>query len=539
MEMFNHLKIKHKISLLCLFFILSFFAYIFSNILIVKENRERLSQISSIYYPVLEAATITSSKTTELTQSIETAVTIGDEEIIGETRSVFAEIKNQLNIISKLQPSKSNEVERLKREVDDYYQSATYLANGLIMNTINFDNLSALAKINNEKLTRFLTDLADFKNARKNEFTALVDVSLARSDYGRDRGIIIGVAVMFLVLLACYLLTVSVTGSLRKVSDSLKEIAQGNGDLTVRIQYPNKDEVGLVVYWFNQFLDKLHGTISETIESIESLSIVSEQLAESSSISKIRIQEQTKSISQVSHSMNEMFDTVKHIANYASKASTEASSANSEAIKGTQVVEKTIEAIHELADEVKVASGVINDLEEHTSNVGVILKTIRGIADQTNLLALNAAIEAARAGDQGRGFAVVASEVRTLASRTQDSTQEIQKVIEELQSASVSAVEAMQRGMSKADVGVERSSIAGDSLSSISVKVENIHMVNENIASATEEQSQTAELINGYIDETNAIAAKVTEDTEKLDDITKSIKVAIQNLRQATNQFSI
>ena len=203
------------------------------------------------------------------------------------------------------------------------------------------------------------------------------------------------------------------------------------------------------------------------------------------------------------------------------------------------VVKKTIEAIHELADEVKTASKVIDELDAHTSNVGVILDTIRSIADQTNLLALNAAIEAARAGEQGRGFAVVADEVRTLASRTQDSTQEIQQVLEELQRASRGAVEAMQRGMSKADIGVEQSSSAGDSLTNISGKVQAINVVNEQIASATEEQAQTSKLIHGYIDETHSIATQVSKDTEVLDEIAQAIEVATQKLRKATNQFSV
>ncbi|MGC3835612.1 methyl-accepting chemotaxis protein [Moritella viscosa] len=266
---------------------------------------------------------------------------------------------------------------------------------------------------------------------------------------------------------------------------------------------------------------------------------MSTQLATSSSTSKSRIQEQSKSIDQVSRSMNEMFDTVRHIADYASNASLEASSANKEAETGTVVVDKTIEAIHDLANEVKTASKVIDELDSHTSNVGVILDTIRGIADQTNLLALNAAIEAARAGEQGRGFAVVADEVRTLASRTQDSTQEIQQVLEELQRASRGAVEAMQRGMNKAEMGVEQSSSASDSLISISGKVEAIHVVNEQIASATEEQAQTSKLIHGYIDETHAIATQVSQDTEVLDEIAGAIEVATQQLRQATNQFSV
>lgn len=539
MGLSTQLKIKHKIGILSAVVVVSFLTYLFANILVVKENKERLSQLSAIYYPVLEAATISNSKISEITQAIETSVTIGDEDMLLSADEVYADLITQLDFINSIHPDKRSELLLIKSEAKEYYNSAKYLANGLISGSISMDNLSNLAETNSLNLEKLLADLGKFKEDSQADFTALIDTSLASSDKSRNRGVMLGVGVIILVLAVCYWLTVSITGSIRKVSDSLQAIAQGDGDLTVRIDYANKDEVGDLVHWFNQFLDKLHSSISETINSIDSLSQASTQLATSSCTSKSRIQEQSQSIDQVSRSMNEMFETVRHIADYASNASVEASSANSEAETGTVVVKKTIEAIHELADEVKTASKVIDELDSHTSNVGLILDTIRSIADQTNLLALNAAIEAARAGEQGRGFAVVADEVRTLASRTQDSTQEIQQVLEELQRASRSAVEAMQRGMSKADMGVEQSSSAGDSLTSISVKVEAINVVNEQIASATEEQAQTSKMIHGYIDETHSIATQVSEDTEVLDEITQAIEAATQKLRQATNQFSV
>ena len=539
MGLSTQLKIKHKIGILSAVVVVSFLTYLFANILVVKENKERLSQLSAIYYPVLEAATISNSKIAELTQAIETSVTIGDEDMLLSADEVYADLISQLDIINSIHPDKRSELLLIKAEAKEYYNSAKYLANGLINGTISMDDLSVLAEKNRFILEKLLADLGQFKQDSQADFTALIETSLASSDTSRNRGVMLAVGVIILVLAVCYWLTVSITGSIRKVSDSLKEIAQGDGDLTVRIDYVNKDEVGELVHWFNLFLDKLHGSISETIQSIDSLSQASTQLATSSSTSKSRIQEQSQSIDQVSRSMNEMFETVRHIADYASNASAEASSANSEAETGTVVVKKTIEAIHELADEVKTASKVIDELDAHTSNVGVILDTIRSIADQTNLLALNAAIEAARAGEQGRGFAVVADEVRTLASRTQDSTQEIQQVLEELQRASRGAVEAMQRGMSKADIGVERSSSAGDSLTNISGKVQAINIVNEQIASATEEQAQTSKLIHGYIDETHSIATQVSKDTEVLDEIAQAIEVATQKLRKATNQFSV
>ena len=539
MALSSHLKIKHKIGLLCLFVVVSFLIYIAANVLVVKENRERLSQLSSVYYPVLEAATISNSKITELTQAIETSVTIGDEEILEGTHAVFTDIENQLASISRLQPSKSGEVEKLRKQAKEYYESAVYLADGLINGTISLDNLSSLAEKNGTKLTSLLEDLTNFKQVSKDEFSALIDTSLARSDSSRDRGMFIGAVVILLVVLVCYLLTVSITGNLRKVSSSLKEIAQGNGDLTVRIDYANKDEVGEVVHWFNQFLDKLHRSISETIDSIDALSSASSQLASSSATSKTRIHDQSQSIDQVSRSMNEMFDTVRHIADYASNASAEASSANSEANKGTQVVEKTIEAIHELADEVKVASNVIDELVVHTNNVDSILATIRSIAEQTNLLALNAAIEAARAGEQGRGFAVVADEVRALAGRTQESTSQINEMLSKLLNTADQVVNAMNSTQASCESTAENTNQVMSSLNVVTDSINEINDLNTLMATSAEEQSQVTEEVNRNMVEIQQIVNTLNTAAEKTTSTAGELEATSSGLRVGLGRFKV
>ena len=196
-------------------------------------------------------------------------------------------------------------------------------------------------------------------------------------------------------------------------------------------------------------------------------------------------------------------------------------------------------SINELASEIEQTSEEIVRLESYTDNVGSILDTIRGIAEQTNLLALNAAIEAARAGEQGRGFAVVADEVRSLASRTQDSTQEIQQVLEELQGASKSAVAAMSRGTSKAGSSVDQSATAGESLLNITDKVGGIVDINTQIAAATEEQNQTSELISQYVEDIQTMAQDAISSTSKLDGVSQSIQELSERLNTVANQFRV
>jgi aerotaxis receptor len=202
---------------------------------------------------------------------------------------------------------------------------------------------------------------------------------------------------------------------------------------------------------------------------------------------------------QVATAMNEMSATVHDVARNANETAQATRDANTESQHGQEIVRETIAAIERLADEVDKASGVIKKLEKDSENIGSVVDVIRNIAEQTNLLALNAAIEAARAGEQGRGFAVVADEVRTLASRTQQSTQEIQNMIEGLQAAARDAARVMEDGRNKAANGVQQVAKTGESLTSIAAAVDRIAGMSAQIATASEEQSAVAEEINRNI----------------------------------------
>jgi methyl-accepting chemotaxis protein len=210
-----------------------------------------------------------------------------------------------------------------------------------------------------------------------------------------------------------------------------------------------------------------------------------------------------------------MAATSQEVARNTAAAANAARQADSETQAGREVVNQAIDAIDHLAQEVVSAADVIHRLEAESGKIGTVLDVIRGIAEQTNLLALNAAIEAARAGEQGRGFAVVADEVRTLATRTQESTQEIQKMIERLQTGAKSAVQVMEQGRSKAQVSVQQAARAGTSLDTIATAVSAISDMNAQIASAAEEQGAVAEEINRNITNISQIANQTASGAEQ------------------------
>merc|ERR1711916_152255 len=217
-----------------------------------------------------------------------------------------------------------------------------------------------------------------------------------------------------------------------KAAEALRDIAEGEGDLTRRLEVRSNDEVGELCRWFNVFIQRIHDIVADVAEIVRTLDTSSQQLMTTTRDTEKGVVRQQSEIQQVVTAVREMAAVVSQVAESVSQAAENAEQADSESANGRQVVVSTMSQIESLSHDINAASVVIDKLQQETDNIGSVLDVIRGIAEQTNLLALNAAIEAARAGEQGRGFAVVADEVRTLASRTQESTQEINAMIEVL-----------------------------------------------------------------------------------------------------------
>lgn len=320
---------------------------------------------------------------------------------------------------------------------------------------------------------------------------------------------------LFIAIATAILSARTIARPISNAAARMGEIAEGDGDLTVSLEVHGSDEIADLSRNFNAFVGKIRNTIANVTISSAQLSTSGDEMSAIADTINHALDQQRQETEQLATAMNEMTATVQEVARNASQASDAAVQADGKASDGKRAVNQVSSSINNLAGEIDTAANVILELEKQSTRIGTVLDVIRGIAEQTNLLALNAAIEAARAGEQGRGFAVVADEVRTLAGRTQQSTQEIQAMIEHLQAGTRNAVQAMEQGKAKASLSVEQADQARKLLDEIAASVSIISDMNLQIASAAEEQGAVSEEINRNVITVNDLTNQNSDGARK------------------------
>lgn len=364
------------------------------------------------------------------------------------------------------------------------------------------------------------------------EVDEIVNVSVRRS-------MIVVIVLSVLALSAAYAVQKSIVTPISRVLDALKNISEGEGDLTQRIPVYGSDEVAALAFSFNSFVERLRIIISHVVQTADLVRKDAEHLSSISKQNETEIINQQLDIQQIVAAITEMASVVESVSQSVSETANQSLQADSAASKGNETVLATMSQIKNLSTEIHNATSVIDQLQTETLSIGSVLDVIKGIAEQTNLLALNAAIEAARAGEQGRGFAVVADEVRTLASRTQASTKEIREMIERLQNGSRKAVDMMSAGTVQVATSVHQASEASASLADITNMVCVIRDRTNQIAAATEQQSAATRQIEKNIDQISIVSKNSAKNSSEISANTRHLVETALEMSNLVGRFKI
>ncbi|MEI5640353.1 MULTISPECIES: methyl-accepting chemotaxis protein [unclassified Pseudoalteromonas] len=347
------------------------------------------------------------------------------------------------------------------------------------------------------------------------------------------------IIILAIIVVMILLATQMITKPIDALTDTMRDIASGEGDLTRRIDISSNDEVGQLARHMNTFIDKLRAMMLDTAAQAEQLSNASAQLREVSNNTNSEIQREKEQVDSVSAAVTEMAATVTEISRNAQETNQAADAVQRITNDGAGRSSQAQEVMTELALHIGEAAKVVSGLEQETNSIGAVIDVINGIAEQTNLLALNAAIEAARAGEQGRGFAVVADEVRSLASRTQESTDDIRNMISRLQQIAQKASVMMQQGQDRAEGTVEETQAVLNALKEITESVTTVQDQSHQIATSTEQQTVVAEDINNSLNQINELVNSTANHANVLADESRDLNDLAKALNATVNQFKL
>ena len=421
--------------------------------------------------------------------------------------------------------------------------SLWYQASSEVINAVKSNDIESAKRLHETKAKQEFDALRSIYNAAGEAADNRVkELDLQATEQATTQSQIsltIASLVAIVALLIAYFGPKIIVDAIKDITSRINDIVDGDGNLTQRIPIVRQDEIGALAHAFNLFVAQLQEMVIAIISQTKDVSHTVENLAIKSATTISISHEQEQFVDTIVTAVNQMSAAVREVATNAQHTASEITKVNEQTIEGKKVLSQSVDHIQQLSESVKNAVVVIEKLSVNSANIASVLDVIRSIAEQTNLLALNAAIEAARAGEQGRGFAVVADEVRTLASRTGSSTQDIQRMIEELQRGVNDAVRSIESGASLTASTVSLASQTQDALDEILNSTSKVSDMSTQTATATEEQTHVTEEINRNLTELSDKTRYCNSVIQETQQIVISTKAICSNLQKEVARFKV
>jgi len=538
MQIFKRFKIFHKIIAILAVAILSFVVNLAINISAISKNQVLLQTLENTSIHLVNLTSENFTAWQRIDELYTQSVSFGDEDLIEGANTALESLLLNLQKIKTLDGNFSD-INQLITKANKYNAISKKMSLDFINGAIDFQSAQPIIKAKSAIFEEVSESLRNDKKNASTSFNQLVAETVSNSSESRDLSIVLGISLLLLMTILSIFIARSISKSVISIDGSLRELAEGDGDLTNQLAITSNDELGSVVKHFNIFTQMLRGIVREVVAVVAPLTLSAEQLADKVQQVDSNIKEQSDVAEVTKQSMIEMQASVADIAKSAAQAASAAEAGELEVNQGMENVQHSLSVSGELTENIAIASSVINQLAQDSQNMNQILDVINSIADQTNLLALNAAIEAARAGEHGRGFAVVADEVRNLASRTALSTTEVRELLDKLISAADQSVSSMETAKDKATSNESISREVNQSLTKIKEQIGHISSMNNQIAAATEEQSSVAEtVVNNIEDMYNSFGA-TTLAVEEIGEVAHQLDSNATLIRSATSKFII
>lgn len=542
MQLFHNLSFKWKISIPLLLIVLLF---VISSMMGINSSRQIAGDADKVGNVFLQQIVLLLEADRDLHQAlIAERALVHEEGASTDQHQVYQENSQQFQDRID-QAFALGEIENLNAHQQAYtrlYNRWSEVSNR-VLTLVDNGQFELAASLSSTESRQAFDELRNLVDVIQGEQIAQSDFytsqAMERSDAAVVRLLSALVVGMIISVLMVVFVPPLITRPLLHIRRSVESIASGNGDLTARITVSSTDEVGDLGGKFNLFIEKLHTMVSHIKACAIQVSDSSSELAVISSTNRDALNTQNQALETVVSAVHEMSKAINEVSHNTTLTAEKAQGAQTLSSNGLTTVNKAVNQIQAVSAQVEGVSELLAEVESQVTKVTTVLDVIQGIAEQTNLLALNAAIEAARAGEQGRGFAVVADEVRTLANRTQESTTDIQSVLEKLQLGVADTVSAMHKSASAALDSVNTANEGGKALSEINDSVASIADMTVHVAAAVEEQSVVIEEINQNLASISEQSVTTSESATKTDQSSQGLGASSRALMENVGSFKL